>query len=170
VQRILGNAVAIDVNRLRGVKTDPDFPRSAAIGFHSSQLEGLAVARPCGSPSAPSHRGDSSSRHAMCLIDVIDDSRLHNVSTTGDERRGFRRTPEESICESTPGGSTGCDHNLHAVSMLLKPYRTGSSPVDPANFNSQLPTHQFRSRTFWEFGIWESRLFQVPSTPPTTSH
>jgi hypothetical protein len=66
VQRIPRNAASIDLDRLRGVKTDPDFPRSAAIGFHSSQLEGLAVARPWGFESPIPHKPLTAKKERVC--------------------------------------------------------------------------------------------------------
>jgi hypothetical protein len=48
VQRNSGNAPTIRPDLPSRETADPVLPRSAAIGFHPSQLEGLAVARPWG--------------------------------------------------------------------------------------------------------------------------
>ena len=49
VQQIPEDATTTGRRLPRGETADPVFPRSAVIGFDSSQLEGLAVARPWGS-------------------------------------------------------------------------------------------------------------------------
>jgi hypothetical protein len=55
VQRNPRNATSDDRDLPGGETADPGFPRSAAIGFDSSQLEGLAVAIPWGFESPLPH-------------------------------------------------------------------------------------------------------------------
>lgn len=59
--------------------------------------------------------------------------RLQNVSMTGEESRGRETTRANWARTPSHDSSSGCDHNPHAVSDLLKLNESGSCPVHPAN-------------------------------------